>query len=307
MQRASTASGAPFVSTHTSPSRASSVDISLSVGSKRNSRFRARVRSSPLSGAPSRAEAAIKASSVGSPNASPPLSREALLQAAIATASSRTVAPGSRSPPRVSPPGSPAPPLPPPGRTTAGRGSISISSTGVHTETARMRFSVSVPVLSVQITSVEPSVSTALKRLTTAPWCTSPRTPTASASVMTGSSPSGTLPTSSPTANTTASLKGRPAPSMASGMKAIPSSTAISAISHATRLTCCSSGLSSAVTRSESAAMRPISVCMPVANTSARASPSVQAVPLRRARAPAAKARLCRAGRRSAAPEPTRP
>lgn len=39
----------------------------------------------------------------------------------------------------------------------------------VHREVTRMWFSVTVPVLSVQITVVEPSVSTALRRLTTAP------------------------------------------------------------------------------------------------------------------------------------------
>jgi len=64
-----------------------------------------------------------------------------------------------------------------------------------------MRPSVSVPVLSVQITSVEPSVSTAVSRLTTARRLAIRRTPTASASVIVGSSPSGTLATSSPIAN----------------------------------------------------------------------------------------------------------
>ena len=43
------------------------------------------------------------------------------------------------------------------------------SALGVQTAVGRMRFSVSVPVLSVQITSVVPSVSTALSRLTSAP------------------------------------------------------------------------------------------------------------------------------------------
>ena len=43
---------------------------------------------------------------------------------------------------------------------------------------------------------VEPSVSTALSRLTTAPVATSSRTPTASASVITGSRPSGRCPRS---------------------------------------------------------------------------------------------------------------
>ena len=73
------------------------------------------------------------------------------------------------------------------------------------------------PVLSVQITSVEPSVSTALSRFTTAPPAASSRTPTASASVIMGSSPSGTLPTRRPIAKTTASLSDSPAPSMAIG------------------------------------------------------------------------------------------
>src|SRR5450631_465913 len=60
--------------------------------------------------------------------------------------------------------------------------------------TTRIRFSVSVPVLSVQITSVEPSVSTALSRFTSAPRRANPRTPIASASVMTGNVPEGLLP-----------------------------------------------------------------------------------------------------------------
>ena len=45
------------------------------------------------------------------------------------------------------------------------------------------------------MTAVEPSVSTALRRLTSAPRRASSRTPTASASVSVGSSPSGTLAT----------------------------------------------------------------------------------------------------------------
>ena len=47
--------------------------------------------------------------------------------------------------------------------------SRSSSPAAVQTRTARIRFSVSVPVLSVQMTVVEPSVSTALSRLTSAP------------------------------------------------------------------------------------------------------------------------------------------
>ena len=53
----------------------------------------------------------------------------------------------------------------------------------------------------------------------------------------------------------------------------------MSAMSHATRRTWVSSGLSSRSTRSDSAAIRPSSVCMPVAKTTACASPSVHEVP----------------------------
>ena len=71
----------------------------------------------------------------------------------------------------------------------------------------------------------------------------------------------------------------QPAASVPSGRKARPTATATPAISQATRRTSRSSGLSSP-TRSESAAMRPSSVRMPVAKTTASASPPVQAVPL---------------------------
>ena len=71
--------------------------------------------------------------------------------------------------------------------------------------------SVSVPVLSVQITSVEPSVSTAVSRLTRARRAAIRRTPPARDSVIVGSSPSGTFATSSPTANVTAASSESPA------------------------------------------------------------------------------------------------
>ena len=121
----------------------------------------------------------------------------------------------------------------------------------VQTAVTRMRFSVSVPVLSVQITSVEPSVSTALRRFTTAPRRTSSRTPTASASVITGSRPSGTLPTSRPDRedDRVGEARGRRRSARA-GQRRLPSTTAISAISQATRRTWPSSGLSSRSTRS---------------------------------------------------------
>ena len=83
--------------------------------------------------------------------------------------------------------------------------------------------------------------------------------------MITGSRPSGTLPASNPTANTTLLCIDRPAPKIATGTNAIAIATAIPAISHATRRTCRSSGLGSSLTRWDSAAIRPSSVCMPVA------------------------------------------
>jgi hypothetical protein len=67
--------------------------------------------------------------------------------------------------------------------------------------------------LSVQITVTEPSVSTADSRFTTAPRRASSRTPAASAKVMVGSSPSGTLATISPIEKVIAALQPRPAAS----------------------------------------------------------------------------------------------
>jgi hypothetical protein len=74
----------------------------------------------------------------------------------------------------------------------------------------------------VQITVVDPSVSTALSFLTSASWRARTRTPTPKASVMVGRGPSGTLPTSKPMANTAAAEKDSPAASVPSGKKGNP-------------------------------------------------------------------------------------
>ena len=95
-----------------------------------------------------------------------------------------------------------------------------------------------------------------------------------------GSSPSGTLATIRPIAKLSASLSGSPAASHPIGRKAKPARTATSAISQATRRTCCSRGLSSVSTRSVRAAIRPSSVCIPVLTTSALASPPTHDEPL---------------------------
>ena len=154
------------------------------------------------------------------------------------------------------------------------------SLSGSHSRLTRMRFSVSVPVLSVQITVVDPRVSTAASRLTTAPRCASSRTPTASASVMVGSSPSGTLATSSPIEKLIAAVQPSPAASPA-GRKAMANRTATIAMIQVALRTLSSNGLGSLVPRCDNAAMRPSSVCMPVWVTTVIASPPVQVVPLK--------------------------
>jgi hypothetical protein len=98
---------------------------------------------------------------------------------------------------------------------------------------------------------------------------------------MVGSSPSGMLPTSSPIANTAAAEKDNPAARVPRGRNATPIPTATSAMIHATRRTSRSNGLSLAPTFCDRAAMRPSWVCIPVANTTARASPAVHVSPLK--------------------------
>ena len=169
------------------------------------------------------------------------------------------------------------------------------SPSGVHMVVTRIRFSVRVPVLSVQITEVDPRVSTALSRLTRAPRRAISRTPTASARVIVGSSPSGTLATSSPIAKLAAAATPSPA-ARPIGKNAIPAPTATNAISVVARLTWCSSGLSLCSARWLSAAIRPSSVPIPVAVTRASASPPVQAVPLNTTSAACSSGRLGSAG-----------
>ena len=139
--------------------------------------------------------------------------------------------------------------------------------------------SVSVPVLSVQITSVEPSVSTAVRRLTSARRAAIRRTPPASDSVIVGNRPSGTFATSRPIANVTAAASDNPASVVPAKKNTTPAPTAIAAISHATLFTWRCSGLISGLTRCDSAAIRPSCVLIAVANTTASASPAVHRVP----------------------------
>ena len=147
-----------------------------------------------------------------------------------------------------------------------------------HTLWTSILFWVSVPVLSVQMTSVLPNVSIALNRLTRPPRLARSATPTARASVIVGSNPSGTLATSRPMAKIEAWVQDKPA-STPKGRNATPTPMATAAISHATLRTCCSRGLGSVRARPLRVAIRPSSVDMPVCTTRASASPEVHVVP----------------------------
>jgi len=208
--RARTSSGAPLVFTTRQPSWSSIVVMSLSPGSKRNNWRRRACRPASMTSAPQLAASSSSSSSVGSPAGFPPgPSRSPLLHAATPWAS------------RDSTPPAPSATGPVPGTLT--------STSGVHTVLTRILFSVRVPVLSVQMTEVDPRVSTADSRLTRAPRRAISRTPTASARVIVGSSLSGTLATSSPIAKLAAAATLSPA-ARPIGRNAIPAPTATNAI-----------------------------------------------------------------------------
>ena len=99
------------------------------------------------------------------------------------------------------------------GAAAAGGGPASSSGpSGIQSARTARRFSVSVPVLSVQMTSIAPSVSTAERRRTSARRRAIRCAFTASVIVMAGRSPSGTFATAIPMANTAASKLPPPRP-----------------------------------------------------------------------------------------------
>ena len=139
-------------------------------------------------------------------------------------------------------------------------------------------FSVSVPVLSVQITVVAPSVSTDDRRRTSALRFAIRCVASASESVTVGSSPSGTSATVTPIANTKRSVRPIPA-SVATTKNSPPIATASSATIRVRWSSSRSSGLRSRRVCWASSAIRPNRVAIPVAVTSASAVPAVTYVP----------------------------
>ena len=154
-------------------------------------------------------------------------------------------------------------------------GSSGTSPASVQAAIGRIRFSVRVPVLSVQITSVEPRVSTALERLTSAPRRASSAHRDRQRQRDYRQQPLGHVAGQQADRENDAvrEATGRLRRSRP-GRRRRPSRSR--SRRSATR-PCgpgASSGLGSSLTRSESAAMRPSSVCIPVANTSALGLPA---------------------------------
>ncbi len=136
----------------------------------------------------------------------------------------------------------------------------------------------SVPVLSVQMKVVEPSVSTASRlrtRICRLDICSAPH---ASERVTVGSRASGTRATVTPIAKMKPSSSELPTRSDTS-RKSAPMPSAIAAISRTTALSSRVSGVSGLADRVVSSAMPASRVCSPIATTSARASPSTTNVP----------------------------
>ena len=129
------------------------------------------------------------------------------------------------------------------------------------------------PVLSVQMTVVEPSVSTLESFLTSTLRFAMRCAATESAIVSVGSSPSGTLATMMPIAKTAAPSVSMPTKSLPSAKKKMPRPTAIIEMSCESRAMFFCSGESRSSTLCVSPAILPNSVRMPVAYTTARPWP----------------------------------
>ena len=151
------------------------------------------------------------------------------------------------------------------------------SSVGPVCSTTVILFWVSVPVLSEQMTWVQPSVSTAVSRRMTA-WCLLILvTPMLSTTVTTVASPSGIAATARDTATmnvfSTVSRENSPA-TIRSKMKInmqIPSTSLLSVLPSSLSFRC--KGVSSCTVCANTPAILPISVSMPVAVTTALPRP----------------------------------
>ena len=191
---ASKLSGAPFNSTRPRVPCPCCVAIIFAVASKGISVRRGHCRRSRSGSSPPFIATVSNAASVGSPNARHRASvasggtSRASLHNTTASSNERT----SSSPTAVTsrPPSSSRPSGAYPTPVTS-----NTRPSGNTTATTVISFFVSVPVLSVQITLVDPNVSTAASRRTTAPRRAIRCTPTANAIVIATGNPSGTIET----------------------------------------------------------------------------------------------------------------
>jgi hypothetical protein len=138
---------------------------------------------------------------------------------------------------------------------------------------------VSVPVLSVQMTVAHPSVSTAGKRRISTRRAAIRCTPTASAIVTIAGRPSGTAATARATAESNTSSALRPCSSPAPATAATTATQAYSSVRPTSARRRCS-GVSDTTTVARRCAIRPSSVPMPVAVTSAAPVPRTTDVPM---------------------------
>ncbi len=203
--------------------------------------------SSSLSNAASPA-AAWSAVSVGSPCRTPEASSTASLHSAMARRSCGHGSPSGTGP------------------------SVQAGPAAVHIRATRIRFCVSVPVLSEQMVVTEPRDSTAGSRRTRAFLCAILPAPIASATVTTAGSASGMAATARLTAVRNMSTSGSPRRIPAAKTTAqMPSATRASSRPNCASRRC--SGVCPSMPDWRRVAMRPSSVAMPVATTMPRARP----------------------------------
>ena len=138
-------------------------------------------------------------------------------------------------------------------------------------------FSVRVPVLSVQICEVLPSVSTDASRLTIAPRRASRVVPIARVNATTAGSPSGIAATASETALTNSAAKSCPRTSPSTNTTTITAPAIMARVRLSAAIWRCS-GVGSGSASCSIPAIRPISVSIPVAVTTSSACPRVTVV-----------------------------
>ena len=145
-------------------------------------------------------------------------------------------------------------------------------------------FLVSVPVLSEQMTEVDPSVSTDDSFFTIARWAAIRCTPSASTTDKIAGNPSGTAATAIDTPSSNTFTTSCPDCTLEVTSTAETTTAAIpttaSPSKRPSRAISCCSGVGSSTVRASSPAMCPISVRIPVAVTTARPTPWLTAVPL---------------------------